>query len=294
MKNNETITVEIETITPEIAKEYLKKNYEKNRKLGEGRVDYLADQIKRGLWLINGATICFNASGDLTDGQHRLSAIIKARKPAESLVVRGLPERSFHSIDTGKSRTVADILKISGEIDTNVLSCAARFVMGWERNRSFGHKWKEKVAYSDIAGVVKRHPGLRDSVAKAHNYSLKLKRIGPSFITAFYYLASVVDSTEAEAFMDHIFEGTDLSKGHPVLALRKILLSNQAEAMSWRGIHPDRMMRLWLKTWNLWAKGERVENITLKDTEELKEFANPVKNWKSRYGITYDKVAVAA
>jgi len=278
------MTVVLEKITPAAAATYLKKNYEQNRKMREAQVEYLADQIRRNLWVFNGATICFNGGGKLTDGQHRLAGIVKANKSVESLVVRGLPERAFHSIDTGQKRTNADILKIAGEKDTVVLACAARFILSWEKTKDFGWKYRDRVPFPEVYGVVRRHPGLHDCAHLGAKYALEIRRVGPSFCTAFLYLASVVNHDEAIAFFDHLFYGTDLSKGHPVLALRKILLEQSTE--KYRRFIPRDMGRMFLKTWNLFAKGERIDSLVVKEAEELDRFETPVKTWKIRYQIT--------
>lgn len=282
----------LESITPELAQNYLDKNYKGNRNLGEGRTDAIADQIRRNLWVLNGATICFNEAGDLTDGQHRLKGIIKSKKAVESFVVRNLPPKAFHTIDTGRIRSTADIFRISGELDVNVLSCASRFIMSYEKTGGFGHKSRERVAFADLAAVLKRNPGLRDAVRASHEYSAQIKKIGPSFVAAFYYTASLVSAEETKAFFDHLFIGTDLSKGHPVLALRKLLLEQSTE--TFRRTEPNKMFRLWLKTWNLWAKGEQVSTITVRADDALDRFEPPVKNWRLRYGITYPKDASTA
>ena len=76
------ITTKVEKITPELAREYLKKNTDNYRKLARGTVRNYAEDIKNGRWELNGETIVFAESGVLQDGQHRLAAIIQANKPA--------------------------------------------------------------------------------------------------------------------------------------------------------------------------------------------------------------------
>ena len=72
-----TITVNQETITPELAAEFLKKN-KSNRPLSSKHVIALAGSIERGEWMFTGESIKFSESDTLLDGQHRLSAIVMA------------------------------------------------------------------------------------------------------------------------------------------------------------------------------------------------------------------------
>lgn len=81
--------VDVETITPKMAEEYLKHN-KINRTLKDKRVTSYANDMKDGAWQLNGEAIRFNKSGDLIDGQHRLNAIIRANKPIQTVVMRGI------------------------------------------------------------------------------------------------------------------------------------------------------------------------------------------------------------
>lgn len=125
----ESIKAQVELITPEIAKEYLKFNTV-NRPLNKTTVDYYADQMRRGQWMLNGETICFSDGGVLINGQHRLNAIIKADTPIQMLVVRGVQSESFITFDNGKNRTMADILSLADIPNANnVASVLKRYIM---------------------------------------------------------------------------------------------------------------------------------------------------------------------
>ena len=104
-----------ETITPELAEVYLSRNAEGQRKINPNRVaDYAADMGK-GLWVANGEAVIFDDAGRLIDGQHRLSAIIRAGVPVEMLVVRGVEGKSFQTIDQGFSRTLKTLAGCSSQ-----------------------------------------------------------------------------------------------------------------------------------------------------------------------------------
>lgn len=102
----------VETITPERAKEYLERNMI-NRHISINRVNAYKDSIIRGDWQLNGEAIKFNKKGELIDGQHRLTAIIKANKPIEAVVIRGIAE-DVDIIDRGRSRSIRDTLMMQG------------------------------------------------------------------------------------------------------------------------------------------------------------------------------------
>lgn len=98
------------TITPEMARKMLDKTPTFQRKLNKHRVDSIAEDIKKGLWEANGATIVMSKRGNLIDGQHRCAAIIEAGVPVESLVVMGVDDDAYATIDSGKARSARDAL----------------------------------------------------------------------------------------------------------------------------------------------------------------------------------------
>jgi hypothetical protein len=98
----------IETISPEIAAEYLKQNTV-NRVLRPSHVKELAGAIKRGEWKVTHQGIAFDVTGALRDGQHRLSAIVLSGKAVQIMVTRDLEEECKLVMDRGVIRTNADL-----------------------------------------------------------------------------------------------------------------------------------------------------------------------------------------
>ena len=56
------------------AREILEKYNNGNRPLKKDHVKNLASSLKNNEWMLNGEAIAFSKSGDLLDGQHRLTA----------------------------------------------------------------------------------------------------------------------------------------------------------------------------------------------------------------------------
>lgn len=108
----EKITAKVETITPEIAKTMLGENVN-NRRISRDNVNLFAREIRNGEWRFNGEAIKFGKDGRLLDGQHRLLAVIAADKPLTTLVIRGLEDETQQTMDSGKTRTLGDVLAAS-------------------------------------------------------------------------------------------------------------------------------------------------------------------------------------
>ena len=114
-------------ITPEIAKEMLERNT-KNRKVSMIRVLVYADDMARGGWQVNGEAICFNKSGQLINGQHRLMAIVKSGCTVEMVVVTGI-EDDVTIYDRGRNRSASDALTLSGMYSTSYTVAIARLYL---------------------------------------------------------------------------------------------------------------------------------------------------------------------
>ncbi len=106
------ITVSIELVTPDMAKQYLENN-DSNRNISNHTVRRYAETMKHGAWELNGETIAFYEGGELKDGQHRLSAIIESGTAQWMIVVRGVPKKSVIH-DRGRTRSTTDIMTLAG------------------------------------------------------------------------------------------------------------------------------------------------------------------------------------
>lgn len=96
-------------ITPALASKLLEFKAGKNRPLRPALVDHYATEIKRDYWKFTHQGIAFDERAADQDGQHRLSAIVKADKGVEVLVFTNMPVDSYKVLDQGKNRTFADI-----------------------------------------------------------------------------------------------------------------------------------------------------------------------------------------
>ncbi len=103
---------EIITLTPELAKELLKKNIG-NRDLKGIKNSYVS-QMKSGAWKENGEPIIIDVNGVVKDGQHRLYAVIEANHTYKVPLISGVEPDVMDTIDTGTNRSLHDVLKLNG------------------------------------------------------------------------------------------------------------------------------------------------------------------------------------
>lgn len=110
--DGDSLCVTTELITPEIAREYLS-SQGANRDINDKRISDYALRMSRGEWKI-GQPLILDENDCLIDGQHRLMAVIKYKKPVEFAVIRGVPNDSKTVLDIGQQRSVIQIAKLSG------------------------------------------------------------------------------------------------------------------------------------------------------------------------------------
>ena len=103
----------LETITPEVAKEYLAKS-KGNRRINKGRVNEYAEYMAQGKFVLNNDCICFDEDGTLVNGHHRLWACIQSGASFEAFVKRNMPKDAVY--DRGYNRTMGDAMYMAGKI----------------------------------------------------------------------------------------------------------------------------------------------------------------------------------
>lgn len=103
-----------ELITPELAAEYLSRNCT-NRALRGKDVDALARDMINGKFVLTHQGIALDSAGNLLDGQHRLSAVVKAGVSVYMRVTRGIKFEDAAFMDIGVKRNLQDGFAFSGK-----------------------------------------------------------------------------------------------------------------------------------------------------------------------------------
>lgn len=213
-------------ITPAIAELWLKRNFN-NRPLRPDTVRAYAREMKNGKWLPNHQGIAFNNRDELTDGQHRLSAVIMSGCTVRLMVTFGLPSKvkgtrmtGMDTVDRGATRTVADQLKIQHRMEGGaVLSGVCARLAGLcspERTRrlSVGEVLDIHETFEEaIDWVIERRP-------KAHG----LKQVG---VLAAFAFAMTADDACKEHW-SRLMSEDPLDADDPLAHLRSFLTGEAA------------------------------------------------------------------
>lgn len=101
------------SVTPDMARSWLERNHERQRKCNTTLVAKYASDMSAGLWRNTGDTIKF-CNGDLVDGQHRLAACVKSGIALIGCVVVHIEEGSAQAVDLGMKRTAQQVAYMRG------------------------------------------------------------------------------------------------------------------------------------------------------------------------------------
>jgi hypothetical protein len=172
-----------ETITPELAEEYLKHNWN-NRTLNWRTVARFADDMENKRWHLTHQGIGFANNGELIDGQHRLQAIVRSGVAVEMQVTRDMESVARLNIDMQGARSQAHSISIAtGERISNSDMATAKNLISLLHGRN-------KLTPSQL---IPHLDELRPGIDYANKiYPTKVQFLGAApvkaaFVAAYYY-----------------------------------------------------------------------------------------------------------
>jgi hypothetical protein len=264
---NLNLYIVVRTIFPHEAESILEGQV-KNRSLSKATIKRYAQMMSDGAWMLNGETIVF-ADGQLINGQHRLNAVIDSKVPLTAIWVEVGNKYAFRTLDQGKKRGNSDVLSIAGYTSThNLAACLGTIVKIDTDWKLIGNGAGAKVAIPnyEIEEYIKRYPGLENSVKVISKWH-KMLKIRRSSLAVLHYLLRRVDGgheiegadsslNKSDEFLDQVFEGINLHKGSPALALRNAFIRGLSEG---RVMEPGYIIKAGIICWNNWLSGKQMK-----------------------------------
>lgn len=217
-------------VTPDMAKNWIKKYNTRNRHVRDAAVQSYANDMRSGKWAFTHQGIAFYSDGSLADGQHRLLAVVRANTPVKFLVTSGLPLEAGANVDQHARRQLHDALQIGGLIpwaDRNIVAIA-RFLMS-----KMGSVTKPRNV-NEVAVFLEKY---KDTLLKVEEITNNKKRhVTHSGILACYVCALVAGVPEEKItrFAEIMYSGE--SNGpteNAPIRLREYLMMNP---QSWSGM----------------------------------------------------------
>ena len=217
--------LEFQTITPEQASDLLTNHNPSNRRLDARHATFLAQEMERGTFRPdNGDSIRIDVDGNILDGQHRLAAIVKAGQPVTMLVAKDVDREAFATIDTGKRRTVQDVVGIelarSGVVAPKGLATAARLLHQYESRFEVGTMDPSRGARAQAVPVdaVREacgRPGFVDVVERSAKIARKMVVVKTAPVAVALLVCEIDNKAASDVFFHRMQTLEGLSPGSP-------------------------------------------------------------------------------
>ncbi len=273
------IVAKVESITPEIAKEYLKFN-NVNRPVNKKTVDFYAEQMSKGQWRINGEAICFTEDGCLANGQHRLNAILKYGKPINILVVRGCDKDSFITYDSGRNRSVSDVFSLSQIPNYSKVSSIVNkyFLFHYNlvaiskegTNKCAAVKADKKKSKQDFLNEYNSSPNLYQKACKtAASCCDKIRLLTEAEVGGLYvYLVKDKFHSEdvVESFFRMLFFNENVSN-MTITVLREKIIQDRMSNNTMTSRYKSALIA---KTWNAYITDKEISRLSWNESKEGK------------------------
>lgn len=281
-RKGSNITVSMVYITPEIAQHYLGYNT-KNRKVTSRSVNFLSEQMNKGLFIENGESIVFDENMKLTDGQHRLMAIIKSGKSYHIPVVKGVNTISMATYDTGKNRSASDVLSLNGFKNGNLLSTFIKLIYKFnvklsKANAPLSYNRSEQLTNQQILSYCKEnYEWMYQIMLDATNIYVKseIKVISKSYFCYLVYLIGGKNpDPKVYEFMKNIYginRTQDTATSYLYSKLYKSKISKEPLRFYW-------ILGMTIKAWNYFIDGNPSVKFYRFNTEQELPKINQYKN----------------
>lgn len=262
------ITSGVMTVTPALAEDWLRRN-RINRKIVGTNIERFRRQIEEGRWCINGETISFSSLGNLMNGQHRLYACVLAGRPIDAIVVFGLDESTFDTIDTGRVRQAVDVLWRAELPYPQALGAAVRWEMLY-RDGTISPRMHSAFSGSltsnqEIVEFAKANPDLCDAAAGAQSDRRLVNLTSPSIAVFFSWHVRRAGGATGDAFLEALKAGEALRSGDPIYHLRERLIRESTQAKKHQSAF---ILALCIKAWNAHIEGRTVSRISFDASKE--------------------------
>jgi hypothetical protein len=229
VKLSAELRFQIVEITPVLAAEWLKRN-RKNRKLKDLTVETYARDMRNDAWYLTHQGVAFDAEGFLLDGQHRLQAIVSAKKNVPMFVTAGWPvggkKKTMDAVDRGVNRSLADQLHLQHGI---AVKDAARVVQVANAIAAAcnGAARVRKSSTHCILAVLDLYP---QEIKFVLDHPIKTNGLKSATVGAIVAMARAIWPDQTSDFLTRLVTGENLTRDNPILHLRNYLMSDGANA----------------------------------------------------------------
>ena len=247
--------VEIVTVTPDMARAWLKFNT-RNRNFKSASIKQYAADMRDGNWMLAGGTIVLSDTGTLLDGQNRLRACIEANKPFQTQVLTGVPDAAQDAADRGAKRTAGDVFTLHGFENANQFASTVAMDWRWD-NGDLLSKYAPSIAQQ--RAHLDANPRIEEAFKMAHPLTRDPICVPPRVAGCFTHRALLLDTDAATTFVQDLLTGAELTAGDPVLVLRDLLTRRRLQRFKDAG--GINALAVMIKAWNARVNGQTIRRL---------------------------------
>lgn len=246
------------TITPALATYFLEVSGKEfhNRQFNEDRVDRYGQDMLDGRWMHNGSTIVFTKAGVLVDGYTRLTASLMKDATFVTDVRCGIDPDAVVTIDTGRPRSLSNVLAMKNEHTSTALSQGASWLFRY-KNDLITANCKLSKSHHDMVDFINNHPQIRDAVTSTKDVRNK-KLAPPGVLVAAYYVCEQHNPARTREFFQLLADGVGYTATNPIKHLRDMLMQRGMKRLT-----PAEVFILILVAYQKFYDGESVRILRL-------------------------------
>lgn len=201
--------IEIQTVTPAMAKKWLEKNHPNNRPIVWGQVESLANDMARDAFTLTHQGVCFDGDGNLIDGQHRLSAVVKSGKSVKMVVCHNDKGAFESAIDRGRPRS---LVMITGRSRRQIA------ILTLLRQLEQGFQSTTPMTLQDLTEYSEHHIEALNHLENISGYTRLMAGAAAAAVWAM-----PINQPRVTEWTQQVISGEMLKTGDPALAFRRSL-----------------------------------------------------------------------
>lgn len=269
------IEVSAEIVGPDTAKDWLDKYNLDNRHKDERLIKSFVKKQKKDLWMFNGDTVRFSRKTDkypdgrLLDGQNRLQSIVDSGIPQLCIVIRGLHEDSFSTMDEGRRRSGSDILSIEkieeARKKAGIVRSVLLFSSGYYRSTKGGGDRSAAPGNIEILEFARENEEkLDESIEMATSLKEGFPHLNFKMAASMYFMFSKHGKAEAKEFFEDLKKGKKAEDENIKLFASEMIKNENRE----HKLPYNTILAYFIKTWNAYREGDTIEKLSYDKAEE--------------------------
>ncbi len=167
--------VSIRVIDPKQAQALLSRNASNQRPLRPGDVKKYAADMVNGEWLDDVSAITLDVNGNVTNGQHRLHAVIQSGTTQSFIFAENWPSEAMLMMDQGNKRSQLDRITVMGvPMSKGADSIVRHSMTSWSATQAGGTTLNRRGSDHRVIAVYKKHADFIEFILAKYKNSATL------------------------------------------------------------------------------------------------------------------------